>query len=322
MSPSLSFMPTGSVCLRFQFRLAPRPIRRILCKTQDAPHPRYITSGRKLLREEAHPNGLANLKSDESFPSQSSYYGPSNISQENFRRLRLQLKDYLGMDVLGQPAEILVLRDRVQQASRKLGLIDDAMESVIPNDALSSSDLLDSIDAESGIIGADRVRDNIEKIRSSWISGLRNRLGIPTTSEYEIVARILHDGFTAKQLLNYMSEGGVSVTVDPLDLSNGLDTKLYTRSNWSPGTTPFPGDAKSRLRWLKADLTRLNLIGVKGKPFVSGVLPKKMPHKPVLVGKIIRQHWHVKTEEERESLGELDLWLQAEHLDLILNHSE
>ncbi len=236
-----------------------------------------------------------------------------------FRQLNLHIKDALDIDALGQPAEVLLLRNELRQALKKQEFMTLGEANVTLGNSASSApsatsdELLASIDSERGIVGTDRIKTNLESVKGTWVSGLRDRFGPPTAFEIEELGRKLCDSFTTDQLLNYFHKAGTS---GPWEIDKDYSSELYKRSAWTPGTTPFPGDSSSRLRSLKL-VKNSTLPGEDPTNRTKG-----RPLKLIVANKIIRQLWHIQSEQEKEALGELDVWLQPEHLDLVLNHSE
>lgn len=316
MSPYHPTVQDVSVCLRCQWRMATRRplVRNALSRTRDLVLPRFITLGQDHVEPDGPVPGntaevLENIK-------QKRRYTPDRSLS---KKLDLHIKDPIGIDALGKPAEVLRLRNELQQALKRPEYTTFGVANIaLGNSASSASsdELLDSINSERGIAGADRVRENLESVKETWVSGLRDRFGPPTASEAEDLARRLRDGFTTDQLLNYSHK---ACTRDPWEIDYDYSSDLYKRSAWTPGTTPFHGDVSSRLsirRHVKNDAIAIP----PGEVLANR--SKGRPLKQTVANKIIRQIWHIQNEQEKDSLGELDVWIQPEHLDLVLNHSK
>lgn len=320
MFPYLPTVQDMTICLRCQSHMATRRLlrRHPLGRTRDLVLPRFSTAGHYVAQDNVEPDGPV---------AENTLEAPGEIEQKRhypsdrrrFRKLDLQIKDPIGVDALGKPAEVLLLRSELQQALKRPEYTTFGTASIALGKSASSAssdELLDSIQSERGIVGADRARENIESVKQTWVSGLHDRFGPPTASEVKELARRICDGFTTDQLLNYFHKAGTS---GPWEIDYDYFSDLYKRSAWTPGTTPFPGDASSRLRSLK-------LLKNDTNPTAQGEVlanrSKGRPLKQVVADKIIRQLWHIQNEQEKESVGELDLWIQQEHLDLVINHSK
>ena len=307
-------MQDVSICLRCQYRLATRrPRRGKPCDgTQDLLR-RFIASGQNTAQEHVETDDTVIHKSHEA--PRERIARASRSGPISWRHANLHNKDPLGFDALGEPVEIITMRDELQQALMKRQETTYGKAITFDNPA-SSDELLASIDAERKNISADLVRANIENLKDTWVLSLRDRFDPPSPFEVEDLAHKLRDGFTGDQLLNYFHNASSS---DSLEIDHDFSSELYKWSAWTPGTTPFPASALSRLRSLK---------GTSNDPYTTSQgqypanRPRRRPVKQIVIGKIMRQLWHIQTEQEKDSLGELDVWIQAEHLDLILNHSE
>ena len=317
MFPSLPIVQDITICLRCQYRIAAR--RRLgrgqTSRTRKVVRPRFFASGQPVLQEQVEQRSAAAETPGNVSESGKSKRYPFTSAGIRSKHPVLHTKSSLGIDALGEPAEILLLRNELSQSlKRKEDQIFGEVNTKV-NSLLSSDDMLASIEAERGIVGADRVRANIESLKDVWTSNLRDRFGPPALDEVENLAQHLQNGFTAKQLLNYFEEAGLSAASDPLEINQDFSSELYKRSAWIPGVTSFPEVAITRLQSL--DLLKHNT----GSRELM-VKTKKNPLKKVLADKIIRQLWHIQTEHQKETSGEVEVWIQSEYLDLLLNHSE
>ena len=213
----------------------------------------------------------------------------------------------LGLDVLGKPAEVLILRDDQEDTSYQ-------SERLLPNpNTTSSSELLDEINGERGIPDSDQVRQHLDNIKATWFSKIQRESGRLTAEECNEIVLEIYKGFTEKQLLDYVNHGDFDYATGPVEFEASFSTNLYTRSLWFNGVTPFPGDSLSRLR--------SEVLGNLWFYEEAGSDIPRFSKKTSLINKVMRQCWHIRTQEEVESIGELDVLLQVEHIDLLLTHS-
>lgn len=215
------------------------------------------------------------------------------------------------MEALGKPGEVLLVQEDLR--SKKTFFPFQMVESIEDTSAPDASQIIDAIDAERGPTNGDQVAKNLANIRDTWF---KSKFGSPTTAEYNALAKSLYDGFTVKQLLRYFGDvRNSSPLARHMELLNPHSTNLYTRSSWTAGSTPFPGDASARLTILKQE------VSIQPQD-VEKLSARKSSDKHALVDKILQERWHIRTQQEMSSPGELDIWMSQEHLDIMLNHSK
>ena len=231
----------------------------------------------------------------------------------------------LGVDALGKPAQIRIVRDLLDHEKRSSiqrgndlkaesrGTL--SAEQVNSPRPVDSADLLQTIAAETGIIDESSVSGNIEQLRRNLLK-LGDVVDAPTRAECQKVAQQLHDGFTTPQLESYLTKTKQMWAKDVLDLTESYSAKSFTRSRWFAGTSAFPYDALKRLNPMANELEK-NIIGL-----VPDAGRTKQTVKQHLTERILRFSWKVITLEERHSDGEVDIRLQQDRLSLLLNHSE
>ena len=221
----------------------------------------------------------------------------------------------LGMNVLGQPAQIRILQER---PVKEKPIYSDAGPPKYSENT-TSEELMRTMAAEAVTTGFSAVRHNIEELRTSSL----DRGGIvdsPSLSQCAEMARALHDGFTAAQLTAYLKEelSNVNVigTTDYDHLETRFHSKLCTRSAWFSGTSNFPEEAIARLD--PGAAVRRQHAFLIGLPPPQG--HEKQTEKQQVVERVLRQAWKIRCKEEKVLEGELDIRVQAEHLGLLLNH--
>lgn len=221
---------------------------------------------------------------------------------------------------LGQQAEILILRDwhvkkwaYEQPTQEEEGLL----KKPEVEKSLSPSEILDTIAAERGIIDSDGICQNIQNLKETWLSKLGGPHALPTDAQYNELAKALHDGFTVAQLEAYIASIKLFDRPQPGSFQQRYSSGDCLLFPWTPGSTHFPAGALSRLNSTYP-------IAVK---YQAGLVPGAakedltLTRKQVVVGTILRRAWSLRTKEELQSTGELDMQIQPLHLDLLLNHS-
>ncbi|KAL9117764.1 MAG: hypothetical protein Q9187_005693, partial [Circinaria calcarea] len=294
---------------------------------------RALTSGRRYRQIETQscderPNTVEGedllLQQDEiTFPS---YPYRSTRRPTFIKRMRDQTQGKtvtLGIDALGKPAQIRIVRDQLDHEKRShkhQGVRFTARSSgTSPPEQLDSqrtvdsADLLQGIATETGVIDESSISDNIEQLRKKLLKS-EDVVDAPTLSECREVAQQLHDGFTTPQLESYLTKTKRAFAKDALDLTEGYSTKSFARSRWFAGVSAFPNEALKRLD-PKSDETEKNIIGL-----VPDAGRTKQTVKQHLTERILRFSWKVVTLEERQSDGEIDIRLQQDRLSLLLSH--
>ncbi len=332
MSKLGSAAQEASICLRCQYRLSLRRKPR-LKQQQLHQQVRHFELDRRLHQEQTP------IKDVQSY-DEASYTAPASQSQPNFtityephkprfnavafRKLGdlPQPKDRLGFESLGQPAEVLILKDQQGRKDYEKPLHSSRLSQTgddPPIDAMSSSDMQEEMNAERGIISMDQVCQNIDTLRGQWLKDARLPWeasgSVLSRRRYDEVVARLYDGFTISQLAVYLGRNENKHLADPLDLHNQFWSTLYARSSWTSGTTDF---------WQSKapPITEMTQDGVTATVALPNKVDKQASRKTMLVDRILRYCWRVRPKEDESSLGEMDIRLQSAHLEIIVNHSE
>ena len=231
-----------------------------------------------------------------------------------FRRLRLgQQVVSLGIDTLGEPAQIRILREK-EDRNRRNAIVSESNENVF-SQVKSREDILDAINADKDGKDADPF-DNLEDLRKNFIysSGV---VGEPTLGQCREIAQEIHDGFTSPQLECYLRKTKSSQAAEHKALERRYEDELFVRSAWFIGVSKFPHHAIQRLGSDDLDC--------KGEHFILGLEPlsgQKQSKKQRLVEDVLRKSWRLRCKEEKVIEGEIDIRLRPQYLALLLNHSE
>lgn len=320
----------ASVCLRCQLRLSLRKVSRQenpKCLSTTPQQPRAFAPSRKLGQEQAILSDDSILDEEliapiRKYDSNGYKLGggsvPSRVpGHTGVRHLPRGHKDTLTFNALGEPAEVLVLNDgRVASEGRSDSVEVRSKRAAEDREinVLSSSDMLDEIDAERGLVDTNQVLENIDGVRNSWIAKSKGDPPIFSTAEHGEIASQLGHGFTQRQLALYLDRADVSKPRDPLDLRYEFSNDLYSRSAWTPGT-PSPQQSRAP-RIVKPGEDRK-----MRKSLMYEKMDKQLSAKSMLIERILRQCWQFKIRQDESTEGELDIRLPATHLDLIMNHS-
>ena len=311
MSKFISAAQDYSICLRCKYRLSvrqrPSPGRHR--PTRDPQQRRRFTSGASLRQQPSSAHDATtddgNFERvpiryliDELHPNHDYKYGKGPPR-----------KDSLGLKVLGEPAEVLILRDKANrfQFNSALAKVRASGPDKNPtSESISSSEILEKMNAERGVIDVDEACTNIETVRKSWVAETNGNI---TEFTYNDLVSRLHAGFTRLQLAAYLDKAGKDLAADVFDLDVEISTRLYTRSSWQLLGNTRP----QKPRAPRIDSTKKE---VPWREVGQGL------SKETLVKRILRHCWNIKADLQKSSSGELDIRLRKLHLDLILNHSK
>lgn len=317
-----------SICLKCQLRLASR--RSVNPPVQSHPSRlprfRHITSARVLRQEQiaishgdSYPGFITASPRFDRFVGQDRIIFKPKAVGKKWRRLRLGEQTVtLDVNALGQPARIRILQDR--PILREYYPLVDSQQADSTDDT-TPEELLRTIADESLVLDPAVINEHIEGLRGRLevITGLGET---PTLAQCREIAQDLHDGFTIPQLEAYLKQKitiPLSVgTIDYDDVEDRFYSKICTRSAWFSGLSNFPEEAILRLD---------PGIAVKRQDdYVIGFPPSegkaKQSEKQRVVERILRHAWKLRCKEEKALEGELDMRLRAEHMNLLLSHSE
>ena len=307
-----------TICLRFQIRLATGS--KLSLKQQTLRTPPWVghlsSTSIRYLANDSHGPPLPRAF----FPEFGVSYKPDRLvfhpksPRIRFRRLQLgQQVVSLGIDTLGEPAQIRIVRETEDRNRRKV-ILSESNKNIL-SQVKSREDILNAINADSEGKDADPF-NNLEDLRKSFMynSGIVDE---PTLGQCREIAQEIHDGFTVHQLEHYLRKTKSSQAADHKDLERRYEGGLFTRSAWFMGVSDFPHDAIQRL---ESDDLAWNL-----EPFILGLEPhsgQKQSRKQRLVEDVLRKSWRLRRKEEKVVEGEIDIRLRPQYLALLLNHSE
>ena len=245
------------------------------------------------------------------------YGSPPRTPPSGRKRNFNPIKDPLAFNNLGQPAEVLIVKDEQSNRDGSESLVEDLRQ--VESDAMSSSKMLKEMDGERGIIDPDQVCNNIDNLRDEWKKSthiLSESTGqIIITRRYEELASQLHKGFTTSQLVTYLESRKEVLRTDPLDLHGEFSTKVFARSSWRSGTTDV---WRSRAPMI----VRAGRNNAQRRKITRDMSEQQPARKRALAEKIIGHYWCIRPKEDESSFGEMDIRLQPEHLELLVNHSK
>lgn len=307
-----------SVCLRCQYRLGLRQGARSGSRrpTGYPQQLRRFTSGPSLRQEQLSSHeATTNDGNLERAPIR--YYTEELHPNQNYRHgNEPSTKDSLGLDVLGEPAEVLILRDkenRFRLSSNEARVRASGPDKNPAQEQISSSGMLKEMDAERGIVDIDDACKHIESVRASWAA--RTKGSINGIAYNDLVSR-LQGGFTKQQLGAYFNRAGKDPAADIFDLSIEFSNHHYARSSWQlAGVTPHPKSKAPRIAY-NTPQQESKEKGVPGKERGHGL------SKVVLVKRMLRRCWNITPRFQESSSGELDIRLKKLPFNLILNHSK
>ncbi len=234
------------------------------------------------------------------------------ISQNTFKRLDIYKKSPLGFDALGQPASVLILDNKKERERQKRRSLKSQVEDETAKKGLSSSELLEKVNKERGIIGDPQFIRNLEVFRDS-ILGVgqddKEKTGLVDDKIFEQLVRGINKGFTVKQMQTYIQrQMGDNKSGS---LSKSFASEIYARSAWRLGITS--------LEQVRAPAVHPSNKSAQQELDAKPVIVQSS-RKDDLVDAILRQCWGLRPRKELMEIGELDIRIRPVQLDIILKH--
>lgn len=196
----------------------------------------------------------------------------------------------LPVNTLGQPAEVIILRDAPSEREHDAVTTPPSEPSKRSSPQLSEQEIIASLAQEKEDSWREKVDQRIQSLRPKNAGDDKST---PTISrrEYKTLERALIDGFTSRQLKDFLKRN------QPDAQSSAEGQQVPSFAPWRPGTTP---------------------IGVKlshGPIQVEGLAhgPKQRT-----VARIARELWRIDIAEEVSCIGELEFAVPKTHLSLFM----
>ena len=314
-APMLKLAPVTqdfSICLRCQSRLAlgktVRGTRRH--RLQNAPTSRSFTCYSTL-----NQDGASVAHTDERAKRDSIItYTTSEDGRLPERPRGPPPKAPLGVDSMGEPAEVLVLRNARREAKTLGVLYTETRQKPLPTSLGGTSEaLLKGIDVERGMIDADQVCSNLDRIKEAFMESRGFSGNILSATDYAELLSKLQAGFDKKHLAEYWRRSQPTINADALNLYYPYTSMTFARSAWNPEITSLehthaPSLARSTEHERQIDETKKLRGSDRGKQWHAE--------------NIIQRSWGLHREQKGNEVGEVSLRLKHTHLDLLLNHSK
>ncbi|MCJ1337840.1 hypothetical protein MMC09_003124 [Bachmanniomyces sp. S44760] len=215
----------------------------------------------------------------------------------------------LDINALGEPGEIRVLNGKAPGIDWIHMTIPTGQTNV--ESGMDPSEILQGIDSERGIVNTDIFVSNIEEIRENLMN-TQDSTGANTIAQYDEAVQRLHDGFLIAQLLHYIKGKKPEQNSKSFELRSGYSSEIYQRSEWFPGNSAFPSEAVRRLQSSKD----------RGQTESDAATNNRMwrQRKAGVVDRLVKSIWKIRIREDEVQIGELDIALQPNHLQLLLKH--
>lgn len=190
-------------------------------------------------------------------------------------------REKLPIDVLGEEAEVIVLRDS------KFNTYDHA--DVVEVQEVESIDILAKLDEERGLVGEKEVEENINELRPKQGEEPRTR------RELNGLVTELQNGFTVSQLARYIQSHG---SKHPAEVQPPTSSLLLRISPWVPG--------------ISESNELLDNDHLKGYDLDSYTSKQR------LVLRLLRECWKLELPAVEEGIGQIEVNLKPGELDLLL----
>lgn len=292
---SVAFMiARPHICLRCQLRLSRRPYSAATPVLRESNYTRVIPElrGEETKKHSGVRRPLKNVK----FVKLGHNLLPrpiGNVSEHPLGRLygylgqmqRENRESLENMSTLGDPAEVIILRD---------SKINTFMGSLREIDAIEpeSIDILATLDNERGLVGQKEVEENINLLRPKEGEYPQN------WEELDSLVQELQSGFTVSQLARYVQS--YEAAKGPMEASPEAKSGALI-----PRISPWIPDASNPTRTSDGDFTR-------GYAFESYTSKQR------LALRLIRECWKLDIPEPEDGIGEVELELRPGDYELLL----
>lgn len=206
----------------------------------------------------------------------------------------------LGTEALGEPANVILLQDAMLSDSVPYadgvyvnGAAQDPKSAggkAPGSENLTVTELLAEVEKERGLISQEDVNKNIEALQPRPAT-------VFSQEGFSMLADELCKGFTAAQLASY----------------------IHTFEAQRPPSSP-PLENKASINLEQTEWTPMVVPKIKSQQEVDAV--RSMTQKRRYVEHVLRRCWSIQTEEEYESIGQLDLFIGHRELSLLLRESK
>ena len=252
-----------------------------------------------------------------------------------FRHLNLNEENVaLGVSALGKPARIRILKDKPKRKRVRLEKRQDDTQS---HGSASAEDLLNSLEARQAQPHPSQVNAYVEAVRCS-LDKEQGSQG-PAVESCQRAAHRLQRGLNRQQIKEYTED---ELKKQTLSRAGNLDCshsgRGFRRTPWIVGSTDFETTPQDRFLYMSAskkmlmESSRSKPMGQE-KPAILGI--RRLLHPPIIattegsakeiskalaVERLIRDVWHIRPQEERHVLGEVDFETSEEVLDVLLKN--
>ena len=280
------------ICLRCQYRLS-------RCSGSSKPRVAFISTHRKHKKSKIVPDYPGDDEEERHGPIKRPLklsrrpLGPQkHISEYPLGKLYgftgqqlRENREKLGVDVLGEMAEVIVLRDS-KMRNYTQGEYEENVE------AQEGVDILAKLDEERGLVGWKEIESNINDFRPT--DGRHPQ----TREEFGDLLTGLQNGFTVSQLKSYLEVHGRKNLADLAPISVSLALRI---SPWIPGVS-------------ESD-ERLDDDDLRGYDLESYTSKQR------LVLRLLRECWKLELPFVEEGIGQIEVEIKPGDLDLLLSET-
>lgn len=188
---------------------------------------------------------------------------------------------------LGSPVEVVMLRTRSKEDAEAERWREELArtERKGAHKPLSTKGLVEMLDAERMPISDKAVQENIDRFRPQ-----RGEVVLPW-EEYNALAKQLEEGFTAAQLEKYVRHSTRAQDPDTVHEARGPERNMNIRP-WRPILQESSGSSK----------------------------PRTLSTKERAVARLLRQSWHLQSEDDVEQIGRLHITVAPWEISLLLEN--
>jgi hypothetical protein len=217
----------------------------------------------------------------------------------------------LNVNVLGRPAEVIVLRSSGVRVVKPKQFREEPQLEPKPVDMLAQ------LDSERGLVGQKEVNNHIEELKPG--NGVRKLSG----DDFRNLEKKLHDGFTFNQLVGYFPS--VSSLRDSSMKNSSISSSKVQQFHDSTIKENIQGhalddDSASTSMRISAWMPGISESGnAFVESYLRGYIHTSFTQKQRLVTQLVRQCWNLEIKEIEEDIGEVEIEVPATELELLIS---
>lgn len=227
------------------------------------------------------------------YPHEKRLYPHGRLRGKRGREVR-EAAAALPVKALGQPAEVIILRDAAIEQPDETEA-QPTIDPVKPSTPLNKKEILAALARGKEPLSSDEIDRQIEKLRPEAPEDQQDGI-IVSRIKFEELRNALTNGFTMRQLQEYSGR-------------NKPPASLPAGSEMEPGVSPW----RHGITTIETRLSRVKFLSSPGVE-----IKNKQNMKLKVATKLIREVWRVGIAEDLDALGELEIHTSQKKFALLM----